>query len=70
MCSSDLDVPEHEQLAGLVFELLGHVLADPGLVAAAVAGPLLLGDVMENLRARQVLGNRLAAVPLASRAGR
>ena len=61
-----VDVPQYPQLAGLVFELLGHVLADPGLLAAAVTDPLLWGDVMGDVLPGQMVGNLSAAVPLLS----
>ena len=61
-----VDVSQYTQLAGLVFELLGHVLADPELLAAAVTDLLLWGDVMWDILAGQMVGNWSAAVPLLS----
>ena len=56
---------QHDELARDVIELLGHVLADPGLGAAAGANLLLGGDIMEDILSRQVVGNRFSAMPLA-----
>ena len=61
---------KHEHLTGLVIELLGHVLTDPRLLAAAVADPLRRGNVMEDVLAGQMVGNLSAAVPLLSLARR
>ncbi len=58
-----IDMSQHEHLAGLVFELLGHILADPGFIAAAAADPLRGGDIMGNVLAGKMVGNGSAAVP-------
>ena len=59
-----IDMPQHAHLAGLVFELLGHVLADPRLLAAAVTNPFRRGDVMGDVLAGQMVGDLPTAVSL------
>ena len=61
-----VDVPQDHELAGHVVELLGHVLADLGLLAAAGADPLVGGDVVPDFLPGQVVGDLPAAVPLAT----
>ena len=59
-----VDMAPDEHLTGLVFELLGHVLADPRLLTAAVAHQFRRRDVMEDVLAGQMVGNWPPAVPL------
>ncbi|HEX4073656.1 MAG TPA: hypothetical protein VHX68_20925 [Planctomycetaceae bacterium] len=57
-------MPQHEHLARLVFELFGHVLADPRLLAAAVTYPFRRGDVMGDVLAGQMVGDGATTVSL------
>ena len=59
-----VDMPQHPHLAGLVFELLGHVLADSRLVAAAVTNLFRRRDVMRDVLAGQMVGDLPTAVSL------
>ena len=61
-----IDVVQDHELAGDVVELLGHVLADLGLLAAAGADPLVGGDVVPDFLPGQVVRDPPAAVPLAT----
>lgn len=57
------DVPQHLERRRQVFELLAHLPTDPlAHLAAARAGLLVVGQVVLDLDARQVLGQLLAAV--------
>jgi hypothetical protein len=60
-----IDVPQYLDLARDVVELLGHVLADLRLGAAAGARAVLLRYVMEHVATRQMITEATSAVPLA-----
>src|ERR1700735_3540910 len=58
-------MPQHLDLAGDVVELLGHVLADLCLGAAASAGALARQHVVEHVATWQMITDGASAVPLA-----
>ena len=58
-------MPQHQQLAGFVVELLGGILTDLGLLTPAVAGSLFLGNIVQDVTPRYVIGDRPAAMSLA-----
>src|SRR3954468_15329142 len=65
-----IDVPQHLDLARDVVELLGHVLTDLRLGAAASARAVLLRYLMEHDSTCQMLTDGTSAVPLAVLGGR
>ena len=57
-------MPQHQQLAGFVVELLGRVLTDLGLLTTAVAGSLFFGKIVQDVTPWYVVGDRPAAMSL------
>ncbi len=59
-------MPEYQQPAGLVVELLGRVLTDLGFLSTAVACWLVFGHIVQDVTTWHVIGDGPAAMSLAS----